>query len=122
MTVPPVAGQPAGQVGDPVDQRHAERSGQADKDQRGPERDDRHRQARRGARRCTLATAGLSSIAVNPATSISSTMSRSRYSSLLFGLFNLIAGTWMLVQGTELRRTRNTLHPVSPAQPETNAA
>ena len=33
---------------------------------------------RRGTRRCTLATAGLSSTAVNPATSISSTMSRSR--------------------------------------------
>ena len=28
---------------------------------------------------------------------------------LLFGLFNLIAGTWMLVQGTELRRTGKTL-------------
>ena len=37
---------------------------------------------RRGIRRCTLATAGLSSIAVNPATSISSTMSRTRYNSL----------------------------------------
>ena len=33
---------------------------------------------RRGIRRCTLATTGLSSIATNPATSISSTMSRSR--------------------------------------------
>jgi hypothetical protein len=29
-------------VGDPVDQRHAERRGQADEDQHGPERDDRH--------------------------------------------------------------------------------
>ena len=29
---------------------------------------------------------------------------------LLFGLFNLIYGTWMLVQGIELRRTRKTLH------------
>ena len=38
---------------------------------------------------------------------------------LLFGLFNLIAGTWMLVQGTELRRTGKTLHPVRPAKPET---
>src|SRR5271166_5380468 len=31
---------------------------------------------------------------------------------LLFGLFNLIAGIWMLVQGTELRRTGKTLHSV----------
>ena len=30
---------------------------------------------------------------------------------LLFGLFNLIAGTWMLVQGTELRRSGKTLEP-----------
>jgi len=28
---------------------------------------------------------------------------------LLFGLFNLTAGTWMLVQGTELRRAGKTL-------------
>jgi uncharacterized membrane protein HdeD (DUF308 family) len=28
---------------------------------------------------------------------------------LLFGLFNLIYGAWMLVQGIELRRTRNTV-------------
>jgi hypothetical protein len=28
---------------------------------------------------------------------------------LLFGLFNLIAGTWMLVQGIDLRRTGKTL-------------
>ncbi len=41
---------------------------------------------------------------------------------LLFGLFNLIAGTWMLAQGTELRRTGKTLHPVRPAKPETKAA
>jgi uncharacterized membrane protein HdeD (DUF308 family) len=41
---------------------------------------------------------------------------------LLFGLFNLIAGTWMLVQGIELRRTGKTLHPASPAQPEKKAA
>ena len=34
---------------------------------------------------------------------------------LLFGLFNLIAGTWMLVQGIELRRTGNTPHPARPA-------
>ena len=33
---------------------------------------------------------------------------------LLFALFNLIAGTWMLVQGIELRRTSKTLHPYSP--------
>jgi hypothetical protein len=30
---------------------------------------------------------------------------------LLFGLFNLIAGTWMLVHGTELRWTGKTLAP-----------
>jgi uncharacterized membrane protein HdeD (DUF308 family) len=41
---------------------------------------------------------------------------------LLFGLFNLIAGTWMLAQGIELRRTGKTLHSVRPAQPETQAA
>jgi hypothetical protein len=29
---------------------------------------------------------------------------------LLFGLFNLIAGIWMLVQGTELRHTGKALH------------
>ena len=28
---------------------------------------------------------------------------------LLFGLFNLIAGIWMIVQGIELRRTGKTL-------------
>ncbi len=37
---------------------------------------------------------------------------------LLFGLFNLIAGIWMLVQGTELRRTGKTLHSVRPGKPE----
>jgi uncharacterized membrane protein HdeD (DUF308 family) len=41
---------------------------------------------------------------------------------LLFGLFNLTAGIWTLAQGIELRRTGKTLHPVSPAQPETKAA
>jgi len=41
---------------------------------------------------------------------------------LLFGLFNLTAGTWMLAQGIALRRTGKTLHPVRPAQPETKAA
>jgi len=41
---------------------------------------------------------------------------------LLFGLFNLIAGIWMLAQGIELRRTGKTLHPVRPAQPETTPA
>jgi uncharacterized membrane protein HdeD (DUF308 family) len=41
---------------------------------------------------------------------------------LLFGLFNLIAGTWMLAQGIELHRTGKTLHPVRPAHPETKAA
>jgi uncharacterized membrane protein HdeD (DUF308 family) len=29
---------------------------------------------------------------------------------LLFGLFNLIYGGWVLVQGIELRRTRNAVH------------
>jgi Short repeat of unknown function (DUF308) len=33
---------------------------------------------------------------------------------LLFGLFNLIAGIWMLGQGIELRRTGTTLRPVRP--------
>ena len=44
---------------------------------------------------------------------------------LLFGLFNLIYGTWALVQGIELRRTGKTLHSISPAKPgtpETKAA
>ena len=41
---------------------------------------------------------------------------------LLFGLFNLTAGIWMLVQGTELRRTGKTLHSVRPGTPETKAA
>jgi len=41
---------------------------------------------------------------------------------LLFGLFNLISGIWMLVQGTELRRTGKTLHSVRPGKPETKAA
>ncbi len=41
---------------------------------------------------------------------------------LLFGLFNLTAGIWMLVHGTELRRTGKTLHPVRPGTPEKAAA
>ena len=41
---------------------------------------------------------------------------------LLFGLFNLIAGTWMLVQGVELRRTEKTLHPAHSPQEEKNPA
>jgi len=41
---------------------------------------------------------------------------------LLFGLFNLIAGTWTLAQGIELRRTGKTLHTVRSAKPETKAA
>ncbi len=41
---------------------------------------------------------------------------------LLFGLFNLIYGIWMLVQGTELRRTGKTLHSVTPGKPEKKAA
>jgi uncharacterized membrane protein HdeD (DUF308 family) len=32
---------------------------------------------------------------------------------LLFGLFSLIAGIWMLVQGIELRRTGKTLAPAA---------
>ena len=32
---------------------------------------------------------------------------------LLFGLFSLIAGIWMLVQGIELRRTGETLDPAA---------
>ena len=36
---------------------------------------------------------------------------------LLFGLFNLIAGAGMLVQGIELRRTGNTLHPAARERP-----
>ena len=41
---------------------------------------------------------------------------------LLFGLFNLIAGTWMLVHGIELHRTGKTLHSVRPGKPEEKAA
>ena len=41
---------------------------------------------------------------------------------LLFGLFNLIAGTWMLVQGIELRRTGKTLQPAHSPHRETNPA
>jgi uncharacterized membrane protein HdeD (DUF308 family) len=41
---------------------------------------------------------------------------------LLFGLFNLIAGSWMLAQGTDLRRTEKTLHPVTPGKLEKKAA
>ena len=39
---------------------------------------------------------------------------------LLFGLFNLIAGIWMLVQGIELRRTGKTLPPAHSPQREKN--
>jgi len=41
---------------------------------------------------------------------------------LLFGLFNLIAGIWMLVQGIELRRTEKTLHPAYSPQQQENPA
>src|SRR5580704_975065 len=41
---------------------------------------------------------------------------------LLFGLFNLIFGIWMLVQGIELRRTNKTLQSVTPAKLEKNPA
>jgi uncharacterized membrane protein HdeD (DUF308 family) len=37
---------------------------------------------------------------------------------LLFGLFNLITGAWMLVQGLELRRTGKTLRSAMPEMPE----
>ena len=36
---------------------------------------------------------------------------------LLFGLFSLIAGTWMLVQGIELRRAGKTLDPAARERP-----
>ena len=41
---------------------------------------------------------------------------------LLFGLFNLIAGTWMLAQGTDLRRTGKTLQPAHTPHQEKMAA
>ena len=41
---------------------------------------------------------------------------------LLFGLFNLIAGTWMLAQGIELRRTGKTLQPARSPHQEKMAA
>ena len=41
---------------------------------------------------------------------------------LLFALFNLTAGTWMLAQGTELRRTGKTLQPAHSPHQETMAA
>jgi uncharacterized membrane protein HdeD (DUF308 family) len=41
---------------------------------------------------------------------------------LLFGLFNLIAGIWMLGHGIELRRTEKTLHPAHSPHKEKNPA
>jgi len=41
---------------------------------------------------------------------------------LLFGLFSLISGIWMLVQGIELRRTGKTLHAAPFPRREANAA
>jgi uncharacterized membrane protein HdeD (DUF308 family) len=41
---------------------------------------------------------------------------------LLFGLFNLIAGIWMLAQGIELRRTEKTLHPARSPHKEMSPA
>ena len=41
---------------------------------------------------------------------------------LLFGLFNLIAGIWMLAQGVELRRTEKTLRPAQSPHMEKNPA
>ena len=40
---------------------------------------------------------------------------------VLFGLFNLIAGTWMLADGIELRRSGRTLH-LFDTRPKTSAA
>src|SRR5271165_1390576 len=39
---------------------------------------------------------------------------------LLLGLVGLISGIWMLVQGTELRRTEKTLHPAHSPHKEKN--
>ena len=41
---------------------------------------------------------------------------------LLFGLFNLIAGIWMLAQGIELRRTDKALHPAQSPHHEMSPA
>jgi len=41
---------------------------------------------------------------------------------LLFALFNLTAGTWILVQGIELRRTGKTLQPTHSPDREKNPA
>ena len=41
---------------------------------------------------------------------------------LLFGLFSLIAGIWMLVQGIELRRTGETLDPARGKRPRPRAS
>src|SRR5580704_8453740 len=41
---------------------------------------------------------------------------------LLFGLFNLIFGIWMLAQGTELRRTQKPLHPAPSPHTQKNPA
>ena len=41
---------------------------------------------------------------------------------LLFGLFNLIAGSWMLVHGIELRRTGKSLHSTPSPSREKAAA
>jgi hypothetical protein len=41
---------------------------------------------------------------------------------LLFGLFNLIAGIWMLAQGIEARRTEKALHPAHSPHKEMSPA
>ena len=41
---------------------------------------------------------------------------------LLFGLFNLIFGIWMLAQGTEPRRTQKPLYPAPSPDQEKNPA
>jgi len=40
---------------------------------------------------------------------------------VLFGLFNLVYGTWALVRGIEMRQARSTLHSIHPEK-ETQAA
>jgi uncharacterized membrane protein HdeD (DUF308 family) len=41
---------------------------------------------------------------------------------LLFGLYNLITGTWTLAQGIELRHTGKALHSVPSPRKEKTAA
>jgi uncharacterized membrane protein HdeD (DUF308 family) len=41
---------------------------------------------------------------------------------LLFGLFNLVAGSWMLVRGIELRRADAKVHTLAAPTPQKVAA